>query len=536
MHDHLKLQDRLKIEFLRRTVNGSIPQSLLCLIAWTLIPKSHPAYGLMSYLFLQIIFLQNCRMFYIHRHRVHFEKLVKAYPVLLIFSHLTALTWSALAATAFQQFGLRSEQGIIFIFNILGYISSTTYSFASVPRQQKLVSILIAWPMLLYSAIENTAFSRAIGFIFFAYLAYLFVVAHAHEADLLHIYETEGHLRSEREKLKKVINSVPGFVAMSDPSGNWIEHSKSFEKLFLSSNLHSQTDEFRKQESETHVQEVSIEQEDGPHTYIVSFVRLLNPKDAIIVVGVPIDELKAAQKELELQRSKVEYAARLSTIGEMAGGIAHEVNNPLAIIVATSYQLQRLLEDALPDNQSWKVPVQRLEETSLRISAIVQSLQYFSRQGERDPFEKTPVALIIERTLQLSRQKFIKNEIQLHVGEIPNVELTCRPAQISQVLINLLNNAFDAVLKSEIKKVDLAFQQSDQGVTFSVTDSGPGIAPNIREKIFEPFFTTKQVGEGTGLGLSVSRGIVQEHQGEITVHSRPGQTTFEIFLPWRQSV
>ena len=536
MHDHLKLQDRLKIEFLRRTVNGSIPQSLLCLIAWSLIPRSNHVYGFMAYCFLQIIFLQSCRMFYIHRNRYHFEKLVKAYPVLLIFSHLTALTWSALAATSFQEFGLQSEQGIIFIFNILGYISSTTYSFASVPRQQKLVSILIAWPMLLYSAVENTAFSRVIGCIFFAYLAYLFVVSNAHSADLLHTYETEGNLRSEKEKLKKVINSVPGFVAMSDPSGDWIEYSKSFEKLFLSSNLHSQTDAFRKSDAETHVQEVSIEQQDGPHTYIVSFVRLLNPKNATIVVGVPIDELKAIQKEMERQRSKVEYAARLSMIGEMAGGIAHEVNNPLAIIVATAYQLQRFLDETLPGNESWKVPVQRLEETSLRISAIIQSLQYFSRQGERDPFEQAQVRLIVERTLQLSKQKFINNQIELHVSEIPDVKLMCRPVQIGQMLINRLNHAFDAGMKSETKKVDLSFQQTDQGLTFLVTDSGPGIAPDIRDKIFEPFFTTKQVGEGTGLGLSVSRGIIQEHQGEITVNSKPGQTTFQIFLPWQQSV
>jgi C4-dicarboxylate-specific signal transduction histidine kinase len=474
-------------------------------------------------------------MFYIHRNRVHLEKLVKAYRVLLVFSHLTAFTWSALAAIVFREFGLQSEQGVVFIFNILGYIASTTYSFASVPLQQKLVSIFIAWPMLLYSAFENTVFSRVIGFIFFAYLTYLFVVSHAHSADLLHTYETENTLRSEREKLKKVINSVPGFVAMSDPSGNWIEHSKSFEKLFLSTNLQNETDNFRKLDVEAHVQELSIEQPDGPHTYVVSFVRLLNPKDAIIVVGVPIDELKAIQKELERQRSKVEFAARLSMIGEMAGGMAHEVNNPLAIIVATAYQLQRLLEEALPGDQSWQIPVQRLEQTSLRISAIIQSLQYFSRQGERDPFEKTPIAPLVEKILQLTRQKFINNHIELHVQDIPDVKLVCRPVQIGQVLINLLNNAFDAVLKSDVKKVDLALKQSDQGLTFTVTDSGPGIAPEIREKIFAPFFTTKQVGEGAGLGLPVSRGIIQEHHGEITAYSEPGRTTFEIFLPWQQS-
>lgn len=531
IHSHLPIQHRLNIESLRRTKNGAIPQILLVCLSWILIPTSNTFFPLFSTLFILIIAQQTFRLIYITRNRTNFVNLVKNFKLLMVLSFGTAICWSLSAALAFKEFSLHSEQGVIFGFNILGYIAGMTYSFASVPRMQKFMIPILAWPMLAYLIYENTTYAQIIGGMFFVYVAYLYAISRDHSSDLLHIYQTEEVLRSEKEKLKKVINSVPGFVAMADPTGQWIDFSDSFESLLSNSVLQSKKEAFRQSAAEAHVEEVEWQNGSEHQFYIVSFARLRNPPDSIVTVGVPVNELKEMQNQLELQRSKVEFASRLSMIGEMAGGMAHEVNNPLAIIVATTFQLQRYLEETLPEASDWRIPLGRIEQNSHRISAIIKSLQYFSRQGDRDPLETVSVSFILDRALQINRQRFIKNKIELIVSEPPDAKIVARPVQIGQVLINLLNNAFDSVLKSDERRIELKVQKKSEGVFFSVTDSGPGIPREISGRVFEPFFTTKDVTEGTGLGLSVSKGIIQDHKGDLTFQSVPGRTTFEFFIP-----
>ncbi len=536
-HSLLKLEDRLRIEAIRRTNNGSLPQILLVSISAIFITPTSQQPWLFIAGFAAIILIQGLRYLMISplQKKRNFEKLLKHFNFYFFLTFLTAITWIGLALIAFQEFGIASAQSIVFMLNIAGYVAGLSYSFASVPRLQKMFVVLGGLPLPLCAIIQQTPLWGAIVGIFVAYNVYLFVISRNHSLDLLYTYRTESELRAEREKLRMVINSVPGFVAVADGQGNWIEMSPSFQTLKHVPALQKAVLDFRQSHSESFVSEMDWVHEGQENSYVVSLARLAHTENSIIISGTPINELKAIRREMEAQRSKMEYSARLSTIGEMAGGVAHEINNPLAIIVGLTFQMQTILEaEDFPKKSSLKESIRKVESTALRISSIVQSLQYFAREGNSDPFEQTPVTMIVQNTLNLVQQKFLQNKIEFGVDPVPDVSIPARAVQIGQVLINLLNNAFDAVSNSPEKKIELRFRQSEKGLTFAVTDSGPGLPLEMHERIFQPFFTTKEIGQGTGLGLSVSKGIVEDHQGTLTLLTSPGRTTFEFTVPWNR--
>ncbi len=139
---------------------------------------------------------------------------------------------------------------------------------------------------------------------------------------------------------------------------------------------------------------------------------------------------------------------------------------------------------------------------------------------------------MIDDTLELCREKFYQNAIELKVGSVPDIKLPIRSVQISQVLLNLLNNAFDAVKELPDPNVTIDFELTATDLFIKISDSGSGIPAAITDRIFDPFFTTKEVGQGTGLGLSISRSILLDHQGDIHLLHNEARTTFCVRLPF----
>jgi len=221
----------------------------------------------------------------------------------------------------------------------------------------------------------------------------------------------------------------------------------------------------------------------------------------------------------------------MASLGQMAAGIAHEVNNPITIIHGTAGLLKKAAQTPNRDQEKIVNGLERIEKTALRISRIIKGLRMFSRSGENDPATPTPLSEILEETLDLCRERFKDYAIDLRIGSIPNVAIRCRPTQISQVLLNLLNNSFDAVSRGQEKWVRMDFESDSARVRISVTDSGPGLPEETQRRLMEPFFTTKEPGKGTGLGLSISRGIVEEHGGTLTYERENRNTCFSITLP-----
>lgn len=243
-------------------------------------------------------------------------------------------------------------------------------------------------------------------------------------------------------------------------------------------------------------------------------------KDYVVVLFENITESVTRDRVLEKQKEIAVSASRLAALGEMSGGIAHEVNNPLAIIQGHARQMRKRIASGKIGMEEIAQILQLIEETSDRIAKIIRGLRKFAREGSADPLIAKNVGALIEDTLSFCSERFKNNRISIVVREIdPKLEILCREVEIGQVLINLLNNAFDALKEFDTaeKVVEISAAREGDFVELKISDNGPGIPEKIRESVMQPFFTTKEVGKGTGLGLSISSGIVQRNNGTLTL-------------------
>lgn len=233
------------------------------------------------------------------------------------------------------------------------------------------------------------------------------------------------------------------------------------------------------------------------------------------------------------QRAGLENASKLATLGEMAGEIAHEINNPLTVICGKVDQMKRKIDAGTIDTEKMKEGLILIKTTSARITKIIKGLRSFSRNSENDPLVPTSIRVMIEDTLVLCKERFSSSSVELIVEFEGDVTVECRPSQISQVVMNLLGNAHDAIENRVEKWVKLRVTYDDKIARISVTDCGRGIPPEILEKIMQPYFTTKELGKGTGLGLSISKGIIENHAGKFYYDSESPNTSFVIEIPLR---
>ena len=228
-------------------------------------------------------------------------------------------------------------------------------------------------------------------------------------------------------------------------------------------------------------------------------------------------------------------SSRMSSLGEMASGIAHEINNPLTIILGNADLLDNLLEFDQIDRKKSKKYINQISQTVHRIAKIIKGLRSFARDTTHEPFEKCVVKDVLNDSLELCHERFKIHGIKLILPD--NLDNTMcfwgRSEQITQVLLNLLNNAFD-IANESVNPIDKWVKVSIKlllgRIQISVSDSGNGIDSDKLQKIFEPFYTTKKVGKGTGLGLSISKGIIELHQGKIYVDKFSNHTTFVVEL------
>lgn len=234
------------------------------------------------------------------------------------------------------------------------------------------------------------------------------------------------------------------------------------------------------------------------------------------------------QKRVE---QKIQQTERLVALGQLTAGLAHELNNPLGVILCYTDLLKREMADfplGLKD-------VGVIEKHALNCKRIVSDLLKFARGHGEVRLQPASLNRVVEETLEMMEHQFRKRGIQLESlldETVPDVMLDME--RMKQVLINLLMNARQALNGRGVVRVTT--RRDGHMVEVRVWDNGPGIDHGIRDKIFDPFFTTKGTGEGTGLGLSVSYGIVQDHGGEILVESEPGQwTEFIIRLPMKRT-
>jgi len=250
------------------------------------------------------------------------------------------------------------------------------------------------------------------------------------------------------------------------------------------------------------------------------------------------EERQIADDEKEIMSQQVIETGKLASIGELAAGIAHEINNPVAIMVEEAGWIQDLLEEEefkQSDNlKEIDRALKQINTQGKRCKDITHKLLSFARKTDsrvKDIF----VNEMLDEMIHLSSQRAKYANIEIHTQfekDLPAIPAS--EAELQQVLLNLINNALDAMEKTG-GTITLTLQKDKDDLVVAVADTGQGIAEANLARIFDPFYTTKPVGKGTGLGLSICYGIIKKMGGDIHVHSVKGQgTTFEVRVPLKQ--
>lgn len=249
----------------------------------------------------------------------------------------------------------------------------------------------------------------------------------------------------------------------------------------------------------------------------------------LVVAGTcqDITDKVIIENELELKRAETIQASKMATLGEMAAGVAHEINNPLAIIKGNVL----LFKNQVLEKEKFAKRIDIVNSCVDRIAKIVKGLSQFSRSSELGKHEPRQLSKIIEDAVFLSEVSTKRHDIELRVQDSRTFQISCNEVEIEQVLVNLIKNSVDAIKNLEQKWISITSGCENGAIFLRVMDSGKGIAPDIEEKIFQPFFTTKVVGEGTGLGLSISKGILENHNASIQINRNFKNTCFEIKFP-----
>ncbi|MFN7728735.1 MAG: ATP-binding protein [Bdellovibrio sp.] len=245
-----------------------------------------------------------------------------------------------------------------------------------------------------------------------------------------------------------------------------------------------------------------------------------------------ITALKRAEQTIFDQQAKLVASSKMSALGELSAALTHEINNPLAVILGRTEMIQSALQRPSPDLALIRSMVDSVGLTGRRIEKIMRTVRSLAHGGDAESSQQLTLLDLLDSVVDILRAKLqgnkIKFEIQLHD---PDLLIKCRPTEIFQILVNLVNNAHDAVLGTTDPWVRVESTIAGAHVEIRVSDSGLGLAPEVQKKLFRPFFTTKQVGIGTGLGLTISRTLAERNGAELAYDDASTNTCFVLKLP-----
>jgi C4-dicarboxylate-specific signal transduction histidine kinase len=239
------------------------------------------------------------------------------------------------------------------------------------------------------------------------------------------------------------------------------------------------------------------------------------------------------QKLIEQQATMVRNS-RMVALGEMSSALAHEVNNPLAIIEISTRHLDKLRERSELSDEKWHKTIPKIEDAVLRINRIIKGLRLFSGTIPFQEYDTTVISLPLNATIDLWQERFRNHDIRLGVDEkVNHLLVRINLPEFQHVLYNLMANAFDHLLTLDVhdRWISIRIALINGKYVMEFENSGPPISTTLVEKVFEPFFTTKELGKGTGLGLSTARGSMLTHGGNLKLDVSTGLTRFIIEFP-----
>ncbi len=278
----------------------------------------------------------------------------------------------------------------------------------------------------------------------------------------------------------------------------------------------------------------------GPLYEIVGndVTRLKSLYAALVEKDRELQEYISALEELlarhERQKEKIAATAHLTQLGELAGGIAHEINNPIQVVqMSAEILLDQVQRKEKLDPSIFEKNLAKILQTCTRVADIIRSMKSLSKTGSSEEFQPTNISELLELATAFYKEKFKSDAIRFEIKIDPALVIECRPTQISQVVINLLNNAYQAALKQANPWVQIIVTDHFDSILMRFIDSGPGLSAEAKARWSQPFYTTK--ASGMGIGLSIACTIATHHGGSISYDDRAEHTTFEVRLPKRQT-
>lgn len=246
--------------------------------------------------------------------------------------------------------------------------------------------------------------------------------------------------------------------------------------------------------------------------------------------------LQDATKKIADREKTIIQSARLTSLGEMSSGVAHEINNPLTIIRTKLVLLQKNLNNPAKKIEDHIQSIETMIANTDRIADIVRGLQMFGQTEENNPATQIQVLRTVQETLLLNKERLHEREIKIEVLIPEDLKIIAKRGQFAQAVLHLIKNAQDGVQAEDGRwiRIETSTTRRKGGETWielSVTDSGKKIRPEVAQRMFEPFFTTKPVGQGIGLGLSVALGIAKSNGGDLAYDSESPHNRFVLRLP-----
>ena len=260
------------------------------------------------------------------------------------------------------------------------------------------------------------------------------------------------------------------------------------------------------------------------------YVKEVEQEKSFLVLGIDQSRDVIRNTALEEVRQEQELNMRVSLVGQLASGVAHEINNPLTMISGLLHNMQKNLDLGF-DKDFLLDKISKAAMNTERLAMIVKGLKFLARSDLNSPFEKVYLQELVDTSLEACATKFNSQNVEFTVeNPIPEVILECRPHQLSHVLYSLLANAYEAVESVDKKWIKLVFETTDDHFIISVIDSGAGLDEENKNKIMKPFFTTKNKVKNVGLGLSTSKVIVQDHGANLIFDDASADTKFSVLF------
>ncbi len=347
-----------------------------------------------------------------------------------------------------------------------------------------------------------------------------------------------GVVALDRNEKVQYVNQA--FLVLTQSSPRVLKNLDQFKLLFIESNPIVKLLETVKKNGTAITEEIvlSTTQGHGPITVVIKAIAddevvILTFNDLTVERNL-YDKYKIQLEEIKRTHEKILQTDKLATLGELSAGISHEINNPLTVAYGYAQNIEwEVKENTNLNKEELLKSITRVTTSLEKISSIINNMKSYVRTSD-DHRQFCDLQKVTKGACELTHTGSRKDLIKLTIDEVDEpLIIQANPVEIEQVIVNLIKNSFDALLDHQIKNpsVKISFVKKDHSVGFAIEDNGPGIEESIGNMIFQPFYTTKDIGKGSGLGLSISKRLVEKYQGHLEFTSSESGTNFVFELP-----